>query len=68
MITKEWLLEEIRKLTFELGEANIRMQKAKGHLSDAEKRYSESKESVKALAGCIQGLKDELEYMESRNA
>jgi hypothetical protein len=64
MITREWLEEEIEKLNKELINAEERRVKAAFRLHDVQREYNAAADAVNNLNGCIQGLRDELRFLE----
>jgi hypothetical protein len=62
-MTKEWITEQIGKLERELIEADLRVASASEALNKAGEEHRSAHEAAETLAGCIRGLKDELEFV-----
>jgi hypothetical protein len=66
MITREWLEGEIKKLERELAGAGPRLAAAARELDRAREKYRAAKETADTTAGVLLGLRDELDFMNSR--
>jgi hypothetical protein len=65
-MTSEWLREQIDKLERELINADVLVIETSHAFRKAEIAYTEAKEAAKTIAGCIRGLKEELDYTSKR--
>jgi len=66
MITIDWLQEQIETLTKRKDEAELRMVKTRNAAAAANREYNEALYAFNDLVILVNGLKDELEYMERK--
>jgi hypothetical protein len=64
MITKKWISDQINALRDELAIARQRREEADLERIHANDRYVVAKETEDTLEGVIQGLRDELRFLE----
>jgi hypothetical protein len=62
VITREWLVDEIKSMQGDLEKAVARKEAAREKMRRAGREYAAEAETVENIEGCLRGLRDELDY------